>query len=229
MNVHAEEFAIALQCKDVGVGIDAVLVQTVDAYEFVAHLVGGVGEHKDDFLASHRYAAEADGEAVAAEDGEDDADGASAGLGAYVLCNRADGCIIALRARDDGLGHADDVAVTDFEAFFLCGFQHTVGNYFCQIVALPDNGATDAAGHGPDSSFMDAHRMLYNRFSNILILPLNRNTSSAGLRLRPGGTCAGRARCCRCIWSCCSGACRRRWGCPGSASRARGRSSTRGV
>ena len=157
MDVGAEELAVAVQRQQVRVGVDPMLVQPVETHQLVAHLVGRVGEHEDYLPASHRDTLQADGEAVAAEDGEDDADGLAAGLGTHVLRYGGNGGVIPLRTCYDGLGDADDVAVTEFESFFLSCFKNAGGHYFSEIVALADDGAADTAGHGPDPSFVILH------------------------------------------------------------------------
>ena len=61
--------------KGIPVGIHPRLVQGLLAHQMVAHLVRGVGEHQHHLFGPPGKALQEDGEAVAAEDGEEDADG----------------------------------------------------------------------------------------------------------------------------------------------------------
>jgi len=96
----------------------------------VAHLVRGVAEHQKDLLGALGDAPQADGEAVAAEDGEDNADGFAAELCANIRGNIINAAIVALRTCHDGLGHGDDIAVAGRNTAFLDGFQDGIGYDF---------------------------------------------------------------------------------------------------
>ena len=157
MHAVAEEFAVALQRQDVGIGIDSGLVHAVDVDQRVAHLVRRIGKHQDNLLHAGGDTSQADGETVAAQDGEDDAYGPAAGFGTHVRRDGGNGCVIALGTGHDGLRHADHIAVAKRKSFTFSGFEDAGGDDGCQVVALTDDRATDAAGHGPDFSFLIFH------------------------------------------------------------------------
>ena len=152
MLVLTEQLAVLLQGEDVGVGIDTGLVDLVQRHQLVAHLVGGVGQHQHHLLAAHGDTAQADGEAVAGEDGEDHTDSLTAQLGADVVSDVLHRAVVALSAGHDGLGHGDDVAVTKLKALGLGGLQDALGDDGGQIVALADDGAANTPGYGTDFS-----------------------------------------------------------------------------
>jgi len=127
----------------------------------VAHLVGGVAQHQDDLPSPLGNAPQAHGKAVAAEDGEDDAHGATAQLGLYVGGDVIGGCIVALGPGHDGLGHGHHVPVTDGEAVLRLrgSFQDGLGDNLHQIVAAADDGSPDTPG---DSTDHTAHKKLHS-------------------------------------------------------------------
>ena len=145
MLVHAEQLAVFFQRKHVGIGVHARRVDLVEGYQLVAHLVGGVAEHQHDLLRALGDAAQADGEAVAGQDGEDHADGLSAQLGFYVRRHVVHGGVVALRPRHDGFRHGDDVAVAQLKALAFRRFQHAFRHDLRDVVSLADDGAADAA------------------------------------------------------------------------------------
>ena len=71
----AEVAAVLGQAEHVAVGVHTALVQRVEVKEVVANLVAGIAEHEHHFPAAAGDAAQADGEAVAGEDGEHHAHG----------------------------------------------------------------------------------------------------------------------------------------------------------
>ena len=148
VDVLAKQLAITLQCQHVGVGIDAGLVNLIKGNEMIAHLVGGIAEHQYNLLGAAGDALEADGEAVAGQDGEHHAHGVATQLGLNVGSDGVDGSVVALGAGHDGLGQGNDVTVTQRKSFACGGGQHAVRHDSSQIVALSNNGATDAAGYG---------------------------------------------------------------------------------
>ena len=85
----AEDAAILGQREHVGIGVDAAVVHRILVKEVVADLVGGVGEHENDLLGAAGDAAQADGKAVAGENGEHDGDGLAAQLGAQLFSSSA--------------------------------------------------------------------------------------------------------------------------------------------
>ena len=153
VQVLAEQGAVALQSQDVGEGIDLGFVQLVQGHQLVAHLVGGVAEHQDDLLGAAGDTTQADGEAVTGQDGENDAHGLAAQLGADIGGNGIHGGVVALCAGHDGLGQRHNITVANFIAFTLGSFQNAVDSNFGQIVALTDDGAADTSGYGSDFSF----------------------------------------------------------------------------
>ena len=157
MLVLAEQLAVLLERQHVGIGVDALFVDLVQADQLVAHLVGGIGEHQHHLLAALGDAAQADGKSIARQYGEDDAHRAAAQLFPDVLRDVVHGGVVALRAGDDGLGDGDDVAIAKRKTLGLRGLQHAVGDDGGQVVPLADDGAADAAGHRAHSAFIVAH------------------------------------------------------------------------
>ena len=150
---RAEEFLKAFAGQHVGVGVDVRLVDLVDVHEGVADFIRRIVQHQNDLLHAARDAAQADGEAVAGEDGENDAYGAAAGLGLNVGSDVVYRAVVALRTGYDGFGDRDDVAVAERKTVALGGSEHAVRDDADQIVALTDDGAADAAGNCTDSAF----------------------------------------------------------------------------
>ena len=74
----AEQLPVLLQRQHIPVGVHALLVHEVRVNKMVAYLIRGVAEHKDDLLCALGNAPQADGKAVAAEDGENDTHGLTA-------------------------------------------------------------------------------------------------------------------------------------------------------
>ena len=152
MAVFTEEIAVLFQGQYVGIGIHAGFVHLVQADQFVANLVRGVGEHKHDLLRAHGDTPQADGKAVPAQDREDDAHGSAAALRTDVRSDILHGGVIALGTGNNGLGDGNDIPVTQFKSFFLRSQQDAVRHDGGQVIALADDGAADAAGNGADSS-----------------------------------------------------------------------------
>ena len=153
----AEQLAIALQGQHVAVGIDALLIEQVEIQQVIAHLVGRIAEHQDDLLCALGDAAQADGEAVAAEDREDHADGFAAELGTHVVSNVVNGGVVALRAGDNRFGHGDDVTIARPQSVLLHRFHNGTGDDLHQVVPLADNGRTHAHGNSTDHSAHNMH------------------------------------------------------------------------
>ena len=153
----AEELPVALQGQQIPVGVHALGVQTVPVHQVVAHLVRGIGEHEDHFLRALGNAPQADGKAVAAENGEDDADGLAAQLLLHVCGDIVHRGVVALGTGHDGLGHGDDVPVMEGEALLLGGGQDGCGHDLLEIVSLADDGGADAPGN---SSYHTTHGFL---------------------------------------------------------------------
>ena len=145
MTVLAEKLSVPFKAQHIAVGVDARFVDLVQADQFVAHLVGGIGQHEDDLLCAFCDASQADGETVAGKDGEDDAHGAAAQLGPDVLGNIVDTGIVALRPGHNGFRDSDHVSVSDGKPFVFGCLQDAGGNDLSQIVALSDDGAADAS------------------------------------------------------------------------------------
>ena len=155
MHRIAEELPVLFQAQHVLIGVDSLLIQQVLVDEVVAHLVGGVGEHEDDLLRPGGDAPQAHGEAVPAQDGEDDAHGPAAQLGAHVLGDVADLGVVALGPGHDGLGHGHHVPVVELEPRLLGGGQHGLRHDLREIVPRADDGRADAPGNRSDHT---AHR-----------------------------------------------------------------------
>ena len=157
----AEELAVFFEAQYVAVGVDALFVHHVDVDQVIADLVRGVREHQHDFLCAFGNSAQTDGKAVAAENGEDDADRLSAKLLANVERDVVDRCVVSLRSGNDGFGHRDDVAVTNFKALLLRGLQDTVNDDFTQIVALADDRGANASGYGSHHAAHEQHLLFF--------------------------------------------------------------------
>ena len=152
---RAEFLAELFERQDIAVRVDARLVELVPVDKAVAHLVRGVGEQQHDLLAAHRHAAQQQGEAVAAQDGERDAHGAAAGLFAHVFRDLVERCVVALRTRHDGFRHGDDIAVARLDARFLPRFHHGSGSDLSNVISLADDGCAHAAHDSSDRSHLD--------------------------------------------------------------------------
>ena len=144
---HAERLAVLLEREHVAVGVDAALVQRVHVEEVVAHLIGGIGEHEHDLFRPAGDAAQADGEAVAGEDGEHDAHRAAAELGAHIRRDVVHRGVVAVRPGHDALRHGDDVAVVQLKAVLGHGALHTVRHQLDYVVAFAYYRGTDTPGN----------------------------------------------------------------------------------
>ena len=151
--VLAKEFPIPLQGQHVAVGVDARFVQLIQGHQAVAHFVAGVAEHEDDLVRTLSDAPQADGKAVAGEDGQDDADGAGAELGTHVGGDVVHGGVVALRAGHHGLGDRDDVLIPQLEALLFGRFQHTGDYDIGQVVPLADDRAANAPRYSTNFPF----------------------------------------------------------------------------
>ena len=146
----AEQLPVPLQGQHIAVGVDALFVQRVQAHQVVAHLVRGIAQHQHHLFGAPGDAPQADGEAVAAEDGENDAHRPAAQLGADIPGDVVHSGIVALGTGHDGLGHGDDVAVANGKAVLRGGLQHGIGDDLGQIIAAADDGRADAPGNSTD-------------------------------------------------------------------------------
>ena len=153
MGVGAEEVAVLLQSQNIGVGIHTGCVQLIQADQRIAHLVRGVGKHQYYLFCAGGNTAQANGETVTGENGEDDTDGLTAQLGADIGSNGIDGGVIALRTGDNRFRDSHNVTVIQAKAFALGSVQHAVYNDLSQVIAFSDNGAADAARSSSDFSF----------------------------------------------------------------------------
>ena len=118
----------------------------------VAHLVGGVAHQDVGLLEGAGDALEADGDAVAAEDGEGQADGVGAELGGTVLGDGVHAGVVALAAGHHGFGHRHDVLILEFDVLLFAAGEDGVGDDLYKVVALTDDGAAHAARCCADSS-----------------------------------------------------------------------------
>ena len=119
----------------------------------VAHLVGGIAEHQHHLLAAACDALQQQGEAVAAENGERDANGLAAGLGPDIGADLLHGGVVALAAGHHGLGDGHHVLVVRLDAVFTQRVQHGLHSNGHGIVALAENGRA----HAPYNSSQRSH------------------------------------------------------------------------
>ena len=150
---RAEQLAEARKRQHIAVRVNVGCVEGVEADDLVAHLVRGIAEHQHDPFSSAGDAAQADGEAVAREDGEQNADRPAAQLGSDVGGDSVGRCIVALRARHDRFRHRHNVAVVQRKAVARGGSQHAFGHDGGEVVSLADDGAADAARNCANFSF----------------------------------------------------------------------------
>ena len=118
VQVDPEKFTVAIEREHIGIRVHPGLVEAVKAHKRITHLVGGVRKHQYYFAATLGDTLKADGETVAAQDGENHAHGSASRAGPDVFCNVVDGSIITLRPCNHRLGDGNDVAVADFKFFF---------------------------------------------------------------------------------------------------------------
>ncbi len=141
----AEDAAVFGESEHVGVGVHAAVVHRVLVEEVVADLVGGVGEHEHDLFGAAGYAAQADGKAVAGEDGEDYGDGLAAQLRAHVGGDVVHRGVVAVGTGDDALRHGNDVPLMQLEALLgHCGLD-SVGCELDYVVSFAYDRSTDAS------------------------------------------------------------------------------------
>ena len=153
MLIFTEQTAVFLQGKDITIGIDACLVDLIQADQLIADLIRRIRKHQDDFLRAFRDAAQADGETVAGKNREDHADGAASQLVPDILRDGIYCHIVALGSGYYGFRDGNDVTVPDLKAFIFRSFQNAVRYDFGQIIPFPDNRAADASGYGTDTAF----------------------------------------------------------------------------
>ena len=148
----AEELTVFLKTQHILVGIYALFIQGIQTYQMVADFVRGVAEHQDHLLGALGDAAQANGETVAAEDGENNTHGLAAKLFLDVCGDIINGAVVALGAGHDGLGHGDNITVADCKTVVRSGFQHGSGDDLSQVIALADDGGANASGNSTDHS-----------------------------------------------------------------------------
>ena len=136
-----------LQIQHVVPRVDARLVQLIQRHQMVAHLVRGIAEHQHHLLHTGGNAAEQQGEAVAAEDGEGDAHSLAAGLGLHVGGDLLHRGIVALAAGHHGLGDSRHILVMGLDAVLLQCRQDRGDHALHHIVALTENGGANAPCH----------------------------------------------------------------------------------
>ena len=145
VNTGERMLNVAEQLTELGGGqhitvrVDALRVDTVQIDQMVADLVGGVAEHQNNLLAALGNAPQANGKAVAAENGEDHANGTTAELCAHISGNIICCAVVALRTCNNGFGHGDNIPVMGSQAILFDGIQDRTGNDLGQIIALTDN------------------------------------------------------------------------------------------
>ena len=168
----AEQLAVRFLGQHVAPRVDALLVQQILVEQMVAHLVGRVAQQYVGFFERLGDSLQADGDAVAAEDGEGQPHRVGPEFGGAVLGDGVGRDIVALTAGDHGLRDRYDVFVREADALLLAAGKDGVGDDPYQVVSLADDGAAYAAGGGADSSH------------NVLLLFYQQDIA-AGARYRP--------------------------------------------
>ena len=150
MFVLAEQLTVALQRQHIAVWVDAGSVKLIETDQLVTHLVRRIREHQHNFFHSHRNAPQTNGKAIAGKDGKNHTNGITPQLGTHVGRDVLHTRIIALRPRHNRFGHGDHIPVTQRKALCGSGPQHAVDHNGGEIISLPDDGAANAPGYGPD-------------------------------------------------------------------------------
>ena len=153
MGPVAKMRTVLRKAEHIAPGVDALFIYKIGVDQMVADLIGRIAEHEHDLFAAHGDALEADGKAVAAENGENYTHGAAAELGADIGRDVLHARIVALGARHDGLGHGDDVAVLHGERRALGGGHDRINHDLRKVVSCTDDRGTDAARYCTDHSF----------------------------------------------------------------------------
>ena len=156
MLLVAEQLAVFRFAQHVGIGVDPRSIQIVQRDEVVAHFVAGIRQLQPDLLRALRNAAQADREAVAGQDGEYDAELTGRELSPYIRSDILYAHVVALGSCDHCFGHSDHVLVAQILTAVRCG-QDAVGHDLDDVVALADDGRTNASGYGSDHSFHKTH------------------------------------------------------------------------
>lgn len=151
----AEQLTVALQREHILIGVDPLFIQHILVNEMVAHLIRGIRQHQDHLFGALGDAPQADSETVAAEDGEDDANGFSAQLGLYIGGDIVHRGVVTLGAGHNGLSHCHYVAVAYGERAIVDRLQDRPGDDLGQVISAADNGGADTHGYGADHP---AHR-----------------------------------------------------------------------
>ena len=152
MKCVAERLAVFFLSQYVAVRIDTGILQQFLVKEMVSDFVRRVAEHERDLLHTGGDAAQHDGKAVPGEDRENDADMVAAEFRFHVIGNVLHRRIVAGGAGHNRLRHGDDVAVVEGDMLRLGGGHDAVAHQRDKIVALPDDGGTDAANNSTNSS-----------------------------------------------------------------------------
>ena len=153
VEVFAEQAAVVPFGEDVVPGVDAFFIQLVQADQVVAHLIGGVTEHQDHLFQALGNALEADGEPVAAEDGEDNPHCVIPAFLVDVGGDVVDVGVVALAPGDHSFGDGDNVFVPQGEALRFGCADHRIGHDFDKVIPLADNGCAHAPDNGTNHSF----------------------------------------------------------------------------
>ena len=153
MDLLAEQLAIARLGQHVGIGIDTLFIEKILADQMIAHLIGGIGEHQHNFLCAPGDAPQADGEAVAAQDREDDADGSVAEFFPHIGGNVVHRSIVPLGAGHYRLGDGDNIPLAGRKALGLLRLEHGVHHNLGEIIALTNNRGPDAPRNGANLTF----------------------------------------------------------------------------
>ena len=154
MLLIAEQLAVFRLVQHVAPGVYALFIQQVLVEQMVSNLVGGIA-HKDiHFFKSLCNAFQADGNAVAAEDGKCERHRIGAEFCAAVGGDVLHTGVVPLAACHNSLCNSHDIAVMEGEALLFTAGEDGIGDDFDQIVALTDDRAAYAARSGANSSHL---------------------------------------------------------------------------
>ena len=113
--------------------------------QMVAHLIRGVADDQMDLLKALGHAAQADGETVSGQDGEENNGFVATDLGLDILRDIVNRGVVAVGAGHDGLSYCDNILAVKRKALFLGGVDNTACNDADQIIALTDDGHTNTS------------------------------------------------------------------------------------
>ena len=148
----AEVFAVSRLVEHIAVGVYITVFQQLLIKEMIADLIGRIAEHQRDLLHTQGNAAQPDGKAVAAEDGENDAQMVAAELGAYIVGDVLNSGIISCGTGNNRFGDSNDVTVSEGEALSLGGSQYAVADNGYKVIVLADDRRADAPHNSTNSS-----------------------------------------------------------------------------